>query len=230
MAAVRFPNRGRSQQQCVPDLPRGNQVLSRLLLGPSAVWLLFAVLLIAQALIGFSLWGQLLGSPKVLEPAGEHMQEPCHSHQDSPWMHRTRQIREHCHCLFELLHPAGASITYRVWPAEQTQPANAPPSWAVAMFKGQMSQPQADMLARQILASPYTRPNGEGNLNGAAFGKTCEPRTGCLPRSASVVLQPPLLSSVVANQLCSDAGGWVTQFTNRGARELFAGGAPAASI
>eukprot|EP00891_Asterochloris_glomerata_P000912 jgi/Astpho2/912/fgenesh1_pg.00016_%23_109_t len=57
------------------------------------------------------------------------------------------------------------------------------------MFKGQMSQPQADMLARQILASPYTRPNGEGNLNGAAFGKTW---------------------------------GWVTQFTNRGARELFA--------
>ena len=124
----------------------------------------------------------------------------------------------------------GASSTHEVWSADQAQPADAPPSWAVAMFKGQMSQPQADMLARQILASPYTRPNEEGNLNGAAFGKTCEPRIGCLPRSASVVLHPPQLSSVVAVQLCSGAGGWVTQFTDRGAKELFAGGAPAASI
>ena len=110
-------------------------------------------------------------------------------------MHCIKQ--EQYHCLSELSHPAGASITYEVWPVGQAQPAIAPPSWAVAMFKGQMSQPQADMLARQILASPYTRPNGEGNLNGAAFGKTCEPRIGCLPRSASVVLPPPQLSSVL---------------------------------
>ena len=220
MAALRCTNREKTQQQFVPDLPWGHQVLSRLLFGLSAVWLLISVLLIAWVLIGFRLLGQLLASPKLLEPAGEYMQKLLPSTPRLPWMHCTEQIQEQCHCLSELLHPTGASSTYEVWPA--------PSSWAVAMFKGQMSQPQADMLARQILASPYTRPNGEGNLNGAAFGKTCEPRIACLPRSASVVMHLPWLRSAVAIQLCSGAGGWVTQFTDRGAKELFGGGAPAA--
>ena len=191
MAAIRCANRDRPQQQFLPDLPWGRQALSRLLLGLSAVWLLISVLLIAWVLIGFRLLGQLLGTPKLLEPAGKHMQKLLPS---TPRLFLDAQQQtdtEQCHCLYELLHPAGESIDYKVWPAGQTQPANAPSSWAVAMFKGQMSQPQADMLAQQILASPYTRPNGEGNLNGAAFGKTCEPRIGCLPRSASVLLHLP---------------------------------------
>ena len=75
MAALRCAKRERSQQQIVPDQPWGQYVLSRLLFGLSAVWLLMAVLLIAWVLIGFRLSGQLLGSPKLLEPAGEHMQE-----------------------------------------------------------------------------------------------------------------------------------------------------------
>ena len=184
MAAIWCANRERSQQQCVTDLPRGRQVLSRLLFGLSAVWLLISVLLIAWVLIGFRLLGQFSSSPKLLEPAGEHMQELLPPTATLILMHCIRQIQERGHCLLELacarsaIAPGGASTTYDVWPAGQTQPANATPPWAVAMFKGQMSQPQADMLARQILASPYTRPNGEGNLNGAAFGKTCEPRLG----------------------------------------------------
>ena len=73
MAALQCVNRERSQQHLVPDLPWGHQVLSRLLFGLSAVWLLITVLLIAWVLIGFRLLGQLLDSPKLLEPAGEHM-------------------------------------------------------------------------------------------------------------------------------------------------------------
>ena len=75
MAAIWYANRERPQQQSNPDLPLGHQALSRLLYGLSAVWLLISVLLIAWGLIGFRLLGQLLGSPTLLEPAGEHMQE-----------------------------------------------------------------------------------------------------------------------------------------------------------